>query len=122
MDPRTHLIGTARDAGPSFVPIRKSYRWTGVVTAQVLWAPTGGARILITDYLVSVTTAGKVTVFEESNTLEKLCFELDGAAQGGAAMPHLRSPIATSGGATVKITTNGGAGVVTVYGYEEPDV
>lgn len=118
---RTELTGTTRDAGTSWTPVRKSYRWSGSVTAQTLWATTDGARIVITDYLVSITTASKVTVFEESNTLANLCFEIDGAAQGGASMPHLRSPIRTGGGATVKITTNGGAGVVTVYGYEEPD-
>ena len=118
---RTSVTGTARDAGPGWMPIRKSYRWSGAVTAQTVWAPAGSARIIITDYVVSITTASKCTVFEETNTLDKLCFEIDGTDKGGASMPNLRSPIKTSGGATVKITTDGGAGVVTVYGFEELD-
>ena len=119
---RTSAAGTVRDAGAAWVPVRKSYRWSGAVTAITLWAPAGSARVIITDYLISITTAGKLTVFEESNTLDKLCFEIDGTDKGGASMPHLRTPIKTGGGATVKLTTDGGAGVVTVYGYEEPDI
>ena len=119
---RTSAAGTIRDAGAAWEPVRKSFRWTGTETAATLWSPAGSARIIITDVLVSITTASKLTVFEESNTLAKLCFEIDATDKGGASMPHLRTPIKTSGGATVKVTTNGGAGVVTVYGYEEPDL
>ena len=120
-DQRTHTAGSSKDAGALWVPDRKSYRWSGAVTAQTLWAPSNGSRIVITDYIVSIGTAGKCTVFAEVNDLAHLCFEIDGTDKGGASMPALRSPIRTSGGETVKITTDGGGGTVTVYGYEEPD-
>lgn len=114
--------GAVMDAGSAWEPMRKSARWSGAVSAQVLWAPsTPSARVVITDYIVSATTAGKVTVFEESDTEENLCFEIDATDKGGASMPHLRTPIRTTGGARVRLTTDGGAGTVTVYGYEERD-
>lgn len=120
-DPRTQLAGTARDAGTSFNPQRKTVDWSGAITATTLWAPATGARVVITDYIVSITTASKCTVFAETNNTTQRCFQIDGTDKGGAAMPHLRSPIRTTGGETVKVTTDGGAGTVTVYGYEEPD-
>ena len=116
-----NYAGSFADAGHVWNPVRKSYRWTTAVTGQVVWAPATGQRIIITDYLASFTIAGVMTVFEESNTLANLIAELDGVANGGASMPHLRTPIKTTGGGRVLITTTGGQGVFTCYGYEEAD-
>lgn len=114
--------GAAVDSGPAWEPQRKSLRWSGAVTGTVLWAPSvPNARVVITDLVISATTACKVTVFEEADTDEKLCVQIDAADKGGASMPSLRTPIRTSGGGRVRITTDGGAGSITVYGYEEKD-
>ena len=119
MDRGAHVTGSVRDAGTSWTPIRKSVRWTTTQSAVTLWAPTSGSRIWVTDYIIAVGTACKVTVFAETDTDANLIVEVDAGTNGGASMPHLRTPALVDGGGVIKLTTNGGTGSVTLYGYEE---
>jgi hypothetical protein len=115
--------GSVKDAGSAWRAVRKSRRWTSAETNYVMWTPASGARIIITDYIISVgSTAAKVTLFAETNSDADLIAEIESAANGGASMPHLRTPVRTTGGDRIMLTTDGGTGSVTVYGYEEEDV
>lgn len=112
---------TITDGGAGWIPLRKSHRWTGAETGTVLWAPPTGARIYITDYIISTLTAGVITLYEETDTDDHLIVEISAGANGGAAMPHLRTPIRLTGGGRVLLDVSAGTGSVTVYGYETSD-
>lgn len=87
-------------------------------TAQTLWTPASGKKIVITGYTLSFTADdGVITVFDTTDNTTLRVFKCKGKDGGGAAHGGLAIELAVDG--VLKYTTAASTtGHLTVYGYE----
>lgn len=95
-----------------------SYDWTGAVTGQGVWVPSG-YRFYLTDYVIAVSAAITVTLFDHTDDLTHRVGKYYFAANGGV-VENLRKVFrASASNNLLKITTTGGNGSITCRGWED---
>lgn len=98
--------------------IKKTYDWGGAVTAQDVWDPTSGTKFVITDILIGVNTATDITLFDSTDSTANRIFK-GYFADNSNLVSNQKLPIVSSTADNIlKITTGGGSGSLTIYGYE----
>lgn len=99
--------------------VRKTVDFTASQTGQTIWTPASGKKFVITDYDLSFTAAGIITVFDGTDSTTYRVFKFDGAAKGGAIHAYRKPIVSAAADNVLKYTTGAGAaGYLTVQGYE----
>ena len=100
--------------------VTKAVDYTASQTAQTIWDPTGGTSFVITSITISASSAGAVTIFDNTDAAGNYVFDGTLGTYGGwshefSAM-HWKSAAADN---ILKYTTGAGAaGTICVTGYE----
>jgi len=99
--------------------VTKSADFTASQTGITLWTPASGKKFVITDYDISFSAAGAITVFDGSDTVANRVCKWHGADNGGAVHTYKKPRISSTADNVLKYTTGAGAaGSITVHGYE----
>lgn len=99
--------------------VTKTVDFTASQTAQTIWTPTAGKRFAITDYHLSFSGAGAITVFDGTDDTANRVVKYNGAANGGANHSYRKPRISSAANNVLKYTTGAGAvGSLTIEGYE----
>lgn len=99
--------------------VSKTVDFTASQTAQTIWEPTAGKKFVITDYHLSFSVAGAITVFDGTDDTTNRVVKYNGAANGGANHSYRKPRISSAVNNVLKYTTGAGAaGSLTVEGYE----
>lgn len=102
------------------VLIRKAVDFTASQTAQSIWTPASGKKFVITDYEISFSAAGAITVYDGNtdNTTQRVC-KWNGAANGGVVHPYKKPFVSSAADNILKYSTGtGAAGSLIFIGYE----
>ena len=99
--------------------VKKTIDFTASQTAQTIWDPTAGKKFVITDYDLSFSAAGAITVFDETDNTTLRVFKINGAVNGGAIHAYTKPYESATADNVLKYTTGAGAiGSLTLIGYE----
>ena len=99
--------------------VRKTVDFTASQTGITIWDPTGGTKFVITDYDLSFSAAGAITVFDSTDSTANRVFKYNGADNGGAVHSYTLPHISATTDNILKYTTGAGAaGSLTIIGYE----
>jgi hypothetical protein len=99
--------------------VTKTVDFTASQTAQTIWTPASGKKFAITDYDLSFSAAGAITVFDGTDSTTYRVFKMNGAANGGAIHAYKKPRISAAADSVLKYTTgSGAAGSLTINGYE----
>lgn len=96
----------------------KDYTWSGAVTAQTVWDPTSGKRFVVTDIHASITTACTLILFDNTDAAGNYLTKGSYANTSSFDKAYSKPYVSSAQDNILKITTGGGAGTVTVWGYE----
>jgi hypothetical protein len=96
-----------------------SVDFTASQTGTTVYTPTAGKRLVVTDYTISFSAAGKLTIFDNTDSASTHLVVSNGAVNGGNEhtfrMPY--QPTAVNN--VWKYTTGAGAvGTICLHGYE----
>jgi hypothetical protein len=98
--------------------IKKTVDATASQTAQDIWTPAGGNKFVITSYVITCTTAGIITLFDETDdTTNRIAKHDMSANSSGNVVFPLPVPSSTADN-DLKYTTGTFVGSITVFGYE----
>jgi hypothetical protein len=115
---RVKIISDADDIQGAAL-VTKTVDFTASQTAQAIWTPAEGKKFVITDYDLSFSAAGAITVFDGTNDTTNRVFKFNGAINGGAIHAYRKKRISATANNILKYTTGAGAaGSLTVHGYE----
>lgn len=99
--------------------VTKTVDFTASQTAQTIWTPANGKKFVITDYDLSFSAAGAITVFDGTDDTTYRVFKMNGATNGGAVHAYRKPRISAAANNVLKYTTGAGAaGSLTIHGYE----
>ncbi len=111
---------TATDSVVSATLVHHAVDFTAGQTAQAVWTPASGKKFVITDMIISLTAAGTITVFDNTdstaNRVAKGYFTANGGLDHSCSKPFKSS----TNDYVLKYTTDlTAAGSLVVWGYEE---
>jgi len=99
--------------------VKKTVDFTASQTAQTIWDPTTGTKFVITDWVISASAAGTITVFDSTDTTGNRVCKLNIAANGGACKRYKKDFESALLNNVLKYTTGTiMTGSITVSGYE----
>ncbi|MBT9144609.1 MAG: hypothetical protein DDT42_00451 [candidate division WS2 bacterium] len=98
---------------------KRSVDFIASQTGIAIWAPAMNRRFVITDIIVSASSAGQITLFDGiDNTINRVC-RLNLAANANVPINYLKPFESTVANNVLQYTTGAGAiGSLTVIGYE----
>ncbi len=96
--------------------IHKDKRFTGATTDGVIWTPSDGCSIVITDIIFTTSEAATVTLFYDDNAEDNRIVDGDFAANSGIA--HSFRPVTLPRNKPLLVTTSAGNLKIVVVGYE----
>lgn len=101
------------------VGILKVVDFSASQTGQTIWTPTGGKKWVITDYEISFSSAGDITIFEDTDTAATRVCKWYGQTRGGVVHAFRKPRQAATADKILKYTSGAGvAGSLMVWGYE----
>lgn len=99
--------------------IIKTVDFTASQTGQTIWDPAAGKKFVITDYDLSFSSAGTITVFDETDDAAGRVIKMYGAVNGGGIHAYKMPRKSSAADNVLKYTTGAGAaGSLTIIGYE----
>ena len=98
--------------------VKKTVDFTASQTAQTIWDPTGGTKFVITSYVISCTTAGLITIFDETDDTTNRVAKHDLSANTSGNVVYPLPCISSTADNKLEYTTGTAVGYITVYGYE----
>jgi hypothetical protein len=98
--------------------IKKTVDPTASQTAQTIWDPTAGKKFVITSIVIGCTTAGIITLFDETNDTTNRIAKLDMDANTNGNIIYPLPQESSTADNILKYTTGSFVGYLTVYGYE----
>lgn len=98
--------------------VKKTYDWTGAVTAQAVWTPSSGKKFVLTDMYVSVTADLTLTIFDNTDDTTNRIMKLSLKASSGFIDNRSKPFMSLAANNVLKITTSATGGYITVCGYE----
>ena len=126
LTPPTSVDVTSVPTSDKFDPVlvktqfHQTVDFTASQTGSTIWTPNSGKRFVITDYDLSFSGAGTLTVFDGSDTTANRVIKMYGAVNGGAVHAYKMPWRSSAVNNVLKYTTGAGAaGSITFNGYEE---
>ena len=100
-------------------PVRKGNTISASETAVEIWTPTSGKKFIIKNIISSMTAAGKITIFDNTNAAGNVIAVLDHAAAGVIVIDFPGGHPSSTANNVLRYTTGTGiAGTLTVLGHE----
>lgn len=100
-------------AGVGYTPVHRQ-QVVNVVTGTIIWTATSGKYLILTDLILSSSTANTVTITVDTSTVGPFYF-----ASWGGAVSNFRTPVvAASTNTSLRLTTTAGTTSITCEGYE----
>lgn len=100
-------------------PIKKAVDFTASTTGGTIWTPATGKIFVITDYEITFSGAGLITIFDQTDdTTNRVC-KWNGAVSGGVVHAFRKPFKSSTVNNVLKYTTGAGCvGSLIFYGYE----
>jgi hypothetical protein len=100
-------------------PVRKGNTISASETAVEIWTPTSGKKFIIDTIISSMTVAGKITIFDNTNAAGNVIAVIDHAAAGVIAIGFSGGHPSSTVNNVLRYTTGTGiTGTLTILGYE----
>lgn len=100
--------------------IHKDFEFTTQQTATIIWTPASGKRFVVTDLLISSTTAVGFIFFDETNASGNIIYKGNFTNQQGISNVSFRTPyVSNTANNHLRVTTSAAANFSGVlHGYE----
>lgn len=100
--------------------VHKDFEFTTQQTNTIIWTPSVGKRFVVTDIMISATTAVGFSIFDETNATGKIVYKANFTNQQGISNVSFRTPfVSILANNNLRITTSASANLAgVIHGYE----
>ena len=112
---RISYLGAAQAIGGGAT---KVYDWSGAVTSGEVWSPQAGNRFIVSCMSINASTKCTVTVYDHSDSTVDRLYKGVIAADSTIVIPFPIPRCSRDPDRTLRITTSGAGGYLTVWGWE----